>query len=68
MGAQTAPVMSSDPMLAVPQDSQTVEVAPSTADEKLAEDTPPVIVLPQTAATGTPEEVQGTPEPDSSGK
>ena len=68
MGAQTAPVMSSDPMLAVPQDSQMVEVAPSTADETLAEDTPPVIVLPQTAVTGTPEEVQGTPEADSSGK
>jgi len=68
MGAQTGPVISSDPMLAVPQDTQTVEVAPSTAEETMAEDTRPVIVLPQTAATGTPDEAQGPVDPDSSGR
>ena len=52
------------PMLAVPQDTQSVDVGPSTA----ADEPELGIVLPAPSATGTPGEIQGPPAPESSGE
>jgi len=57
--------MQSEPMLSVPQSAQSVTVAPSTASEA-GDDAGTDNVLPDTAATGTPGEVQGAPEPNPS--
>ncbi|MBD59261.1 MAG: hypothetical protein CL808_03955 [Citromicrobium sp.] len=59
LGAQT------DSMMSVPQESQTVDVGASTA-AATEDSAAPTIVLPETLATGSPEEIQGPPAPDPS--
>ncbi|RDS77596.1 hypothetical protein DL238_08245 [Alteriqipengyuania lutimaris] len=59
-----AVTLGTDPVLNVPQSTPDVAVEPSTAATSQGNGV--TIVLPETAATSTPEEIQGPPEPDPS--